>query len=154
MFFVSHYRFQRKAADIEFLVAVEAVSTLVFHGTHGIVIGKITFVFVVLGNSLGPVGLVPVRFSNEENGFGSTLLVLGKTLENAGALLDNLVVFLAFFSTGQRIFAIGNAVQSGGTHFTGLFIQTFRIEHVVQVGTASTPLEQKGEHSKRHIADT
>ena len=75
MVLVGNDRFQRKAADIEFLVAVEAVSALVLYGTHGIVVGKIAFVLVVLGDGLGPVAFMPIGFRNQENGFGGAFFV-------------------------------------------------------------------------------
>ena len=148
------HRFQGKTANVEFMVAVKAIGTLVFHRLHGIMVGKIAFKFIVLGNGLAPFVLVAESFTDQEHGLGGPFLVLGETFQHAGAFFDNLVVLLAFFGTGQGIFTIGNAVQASLAHFSGLFIQAFRIEHMVQVSTASTPLEHEGEHYKCHVADT
>ena len=111
-------------------------------------VGKVAFKFIVLGNRLAPLMLVAERLSNQKDRFGSTFLVVRETFQDSGALLDNLVVFLAFLGSGQGIFTIGNTVQSGDAHFTGLLIQPFRIEHVIQVGTAGTPLKYEGNKSQ------
>ena len=154
MIFGSNHRFQGKTADIIFVIAVKAIGSLVFYRLHGIVVRKITLKFIVLGNSLVPFMLLTERFANQENCFCGTLLVLGETFQYTGTFFDDLVVLLAFFGTRQGIFTVGNAVETCRTHFTGLFIQAFRIEHMVQIGTTSTPLEHEGEHYKCHVADT
>ena len=142
MVLVSNDRFQRKTADIEFLIAIEAISSLVFHGAHGIVIGKVAFVFVVLGNGLRPVGLVPVRLGDEEDGFSSAFLVLGETFQYTGAFFNHLFVLLRFLASGIRLGLVRNAVQTRRTQFGRFVIEPFCIEHVIQIGTARATIQQ------------
>ena len=105
-----HHRFQRKTANVIFLVAIEAIGTLVFHGTHRIVVGKIAFVLVVLGNGLRPIAFMPVRFGNQKDGFGGTLLVFRETFQHTRTFFDDFFVFLGFFVARVGLHLVGDAI--------------------------------------------
>ena len=145
-----HHGFQRKTADVIFLVAVEAVGSLVFYGTHRIVIGKIAFVLVVLGNGLGPIAFMPVGFRNQKDGFGGTLLVFRETFQHARAFFDNFFVFLRFFVARVGLYLVGDAIQARHTKFRRFVIEPFRIEHVVQIRTTGTPFQQGDKKEQRY----
>ena len=154
MFLVGNDRFESESADIVLEVLVEAVGALVFHRTHGIMVGEVAFKFVVLDNGLAPLTLVTERFTDEEHSFGSTLLVLGETFQHARALLDDLVVLHALFGRGRRSFGIGNAVEASGSHLGRLVVDAFRIEHVVQVCATSAAIENEGGKNECHVSNT
>ena len=145
-----HDGFQRKATDIVFLVAVEAIGTLVFYGTHGIVVSKIAFIFVVLDDSLGPVGLVPVGFRDEEHCFGGTFLVVRETLQHAGTFFDYFFILLRFFAARIGLSLVRDAIQTRRTQFGRFVVEPFRIEHVIQICTTRATIQQGDKQEQRY----
>ena len=143
-----HYGFQSKPTDIVFLVAIKAVGTLVFDGTHRIVIGEVAFILVVLGDSFGPIRLVPIRFCDEEHRFGSTFLVIRKAFQHAGTFFNNLFVLLRFLVARIRLRFVRNTIKACSPQFGRFFVEPFCIEHVVQIGTTSAPVQQCDEQEK------
>ena len=144
----SDHWFQCKTADIVFLVAIKAVGSLVFNCTHGIVIGEIAFIFVVLGDSFGPIRFVSVGFRNEEYCFGSAFLVIRETFQHTGTFFNNLLVLLRFLAAWIRLHFIRDTIKTRCSQFGRLFVKSFRIEHVVQIGTASAPVQQCDEQKQ------
>ena len=136
------------------MISVKAISPLVFHRPHGIIIREIPLIFIVLDDGLTPFPLVTERFPDQEHRLGGPLLVVGETLQDTGSLLDDLVILLAFFHSRARGRLVRNAVQTGFTEFASLIVKPFRIEHMVQVGATRAPLKQEGGKSQYHIAET
>ena len=142
-------RLQRKTANVVFAIFIKAVGTFVLHLRHGIVIGEVTFEFIVLGNGLAPFPLVTESFSNEKNRTGCLPVVVRETFQHTGTFFDDFVVLLCCFTGRHKIRIARKRIRFCLFQFHRFFVIAVGIKNMIQISAARTAFKHHRD-SERH----